>query len=106
MGIIKGVLSEELENSSRLKRAYEEKILKIPGGSIVKKLIRGNAYYYIAFREGRKVRFVYKGKALSSEFREELKKSKDLKAKYRGQIHRINARIRYLRRVLHGKEDV
>ncbi len=106
MGLIKGVLREELGNSLRLKESYKKELKKRPGGSIVEKQIRGHKYYYVAFRDGGKVRFVYKGKALSKEFLVELEKSRRLRKKYKELVRQLNARIKYLRKALHGKENV
>ena len=106
MGLIKGVLREELHNSSRLKKSYNKELRKRPGGSIVEKQIRGHKYYYVAFREGDKVRFVYKGKTLSKEFLAEFEKSKRLRKKYKELVRQLTARIKYLRKALHGKENV
>lgn len=106
MGLIKGVLREELNNSLRLKDSYNKELKKRPGGSIVEKRIRGHKYYYVAFREGGKVRFLYKGKALSKEFLAEFEKSKRLRKKYKELVQQLNARIKYLKKALHGKENV
>ena len=106
MGLIKGVLKEELENSLRLKENYNKELKKRPGGSIVEKRISGHKYYYVAFREGKRVRFIYKGKALSAEFLAEFKKSRRLRKKYKELVRQLNARIKYLRKALHGKENV
>ena len=106
MGLIKGVLKEELENSIRLKDGYRKALEKYPGGSIIKKRIRRHYYYYLAFRKGRKVKFVYKGKSLSREFMAEFKKSKHMREKYKILVQSLNRRIKYLKKVLHGKEDV
>ena len=106
MGVIKGVLREELENSIRLKEEYKKVLKKRPGGSLVLKDIKGHKYYYLAFRDGKKVKFVYKGKKLSKEFIKEFEKSKQLRKKYKELVQELNKRIKYLRRVLHGKEDV
>ena len=106
MGLIKGVLKEELENSLRLKEGYRKELKARPGGSLIKKMIRGNSYYYLAFRDGHKVRFIYQGKEPSKEFLSELEKSKRLRKKYKDLIRRLDARIKYLRKALHGKENV
>ena len=106
MGVIKGVLKEELENSIRLKKGYEKALKKYPGGSLIEKEIKGYKYYYLAYRDGNRVRFIYKGKKLSKEFVAELKKSKQLRAKYKKFIHQLNKRIKYLRKSLRGKENV
>lgn len=106
MGVIKGVLKEELENSIRLKGDYEKALKAYPGGSLIQKQIRGHKYYYLAFREGKKVKFIYKGKKLSKEYIAKFEKEKQLRVKYKKLIQKLNKRIRYLRKVLHGKEDV
>ena len=62
---IKGVLKEELENSIRMKRKYEEELKKLPVGSLIKKKIKGYEYYYIVLRENGTIKFVYKGKRVS-----------------------------------------
>lgn len=105
MGIIKSLLREELENSIRMLKNYKKALKKFPGGSIVRKKIRGHSYYYLAFRDGKKVRFIYKGKKLSKEVRKELNKSRQSRLKYKKLVEKLNKRIKYLRKVLRGKED-
>lgn len=106
MGLIKGVLNEELENSRRLKSRYEKILKAMPGGSLIKKKIKDHEYYYLAFREGKKVKFIYKGKRISDRDLAEFKKSKDLRGKYKEMIRQLNKRIKYLKKALHGKENV
>ena len=106
MGIIKGVLKEELENSIRMKRDYEKALKLYPGGCFVQKKIKGYKYYYLVVREGQKVKFIYKGKRLSKDETDKLNKSKRLRRKYKQLIQKLNKQIRYLRKSLRGKEDV
>lgn len=106
MGLIKGVLREELWNSLRLKKRYEKSLRDKPGGCIIEKRIKGHKYYYLAFREGKKVRFIYKGKEISDQDRAEFKKSKNLRNKHKSMIRQLNKRIKYLKKALHGKENV
>ncbi|MFC1699930.1 hypothetical protein ACFL1I_08285 [Candidatus Omnitrophota bacterium] len=106
MGVIKGVLREELENSIRLIKDYQQALKKHPGGSLIRKKIKGRKYYYLAYREGNKVKFIYKGKKISKEDLEQLQKSKQLRLKYKKLIQKLNKRIKYLRKVIRGKEDV
>jgi len=105
MGIIKGVLKEELENSLRMKKSYERELSKLPKGSLVKKKIKGHVYYYLIFREKGKVRFVYKGKVSKNEIMK-YKNVKVLRAKYRNLLSRIKKQIKFLRSTLRGKESV
>ena len=106
MGIIKGVLKEELDNSIQMKKDYEKALNSYPGGCFVKKQISGHIYYYLAVREGKKVKFIYKGKKISQEDKEGLEKSKRLRKKYKELIQQLNKQIKYLRKSLRGKEDV
>lgn len=106
MGVIKSVLREELENSIRMKKQYEKSLMNYPGGSFVEKKIKGHQYYYLAVRQGKKVRFIYKGKKLSKEDKNNLDKSRKMRKRYKELIKKLNNRIRFLRKVLNGKEDV
>ena len=106
MGVIKGVLKEELENSIEMKKDYEKALKSHPGGCFVQKETKGHQYYYLAVREGKKVRFIYKGKRLSKDEIAKLEKSKRLRKKYKKLIQKLDRQIKYLRRSLRGKEDV
>ena len=106
MGIIKSVLKEELENSIKLKAQYEKVLVQYPGGSFIRKEIKGHKYYYLAVRKGKKVKFIYKGKKLCKNDIENLAESKKLRQKYKKLIQKLNKQIRYLRRSLRGKEAV
>ncbi len=106
MGIIKGVLREELENSIKMKKDYEKALKLHPGGCFVQKQLRGHKYYYLAVRDGKMVKFIYKGKQLSKEDIKRLKDSKEMRKKYKELIKKLNKQIKYLRKVLRGKEDV
>lgn len=106
MGVIKSVLKEELANSLRMKKEYEKILKNYPGGSFIKKEISGHKYYYLAVRVGKKVKFIYKGKKLPQEAIANLNRSKEMRKKYKELIRKLRERIKYLRRVLSGKEDV
>jgi len=106
MGVIKGVLKEELANSIRLKKAYEKALKADPGGALIKKRIGAQEYYYLAFRDGKKVKFVYKGKGLSREDISLFEKAKQQRVKRKDLIKKLKNQIKFLERALHGKEDV
>jgi len=105
MGTIKDLLKEELDNSIRLRKDYKKELKKHVGGTIVIKEIRGHKYYYLAYRDAEKVKFIYKGKKLSQDDIGMLEESKRLRAKYKKLIQKLDKRIKYLERALHGKED-
>ena len=106
MGVIKSVLKEELENSIRMKKNYEKALKSHPGGCFVQKEIRGHKYFYLAVRDGKKVRFIYKGKKVSKDEIAKLEKSKRLRNKYKELLQKLERQIKYLRKSLRGKEDV
>ena len=102
---IKDVLREELQNSLQMKANYEQALAGIPKGSLVRRVLKGHPYYYLVFRDNGQVRSVYKGK-LSKEEVQRLNKAKQQRAQYRRQLSEVNKQIRYLRKVLRGKEEV
>jgi len=103
MNVIKGVLEEELQNSLRMKKQYEKALQEFPKGSLVEKKIRGHKYYYLAVREGKKVKFIYKGK-ISEEEKKKYIEAKKLRAKYRKLLSQLNKQIAFLKKALNGKE--
>ena len=102
---IKDMLNEELQNSLQIKQDYEQALAALPRGSLVRKVIGGRPYFYLAHREGKKVKFDYQGKLADEEVRgyEEAKQSR---ARYRQRLSEVSKQIRFLRRVLRAKEPV
>jgi len=62
MKILNSVLNEELDRLNKLKRNYEKQIAKLPKGSLIRKNIKGNIYYYLNYRQEEKKIFEYIGK--------------------------------------------
>ena len=104
-GVIKGVLAEELENSLRMKREYEEALKRLPQGCLVKRKIRGHEYFYLVKRVAQKVKYVYKGKVSEEEIKK-YEEAKVMRAKYRKLLSQVKKQIRFLRGTLRGKEAV
>lgn len=105
MGVIKGVLKEELANSLQMKRDYEKELAKLVKGSLIKKKIKGNDYYYLQQRSGKKVKFIYKGK-LSKEEVKKYEQAKQYRARYRKHLSQVKKQIKFLRSALRGKQPV
>jgi hypothetical protein len=103
---IKDVLKEELENSLRMQKRYEQELSKLPKGSISKRSIKGNVYYYLVYRENGKFKSEYKGKSVSDEELKKYNEAKIMRAKYRNSISKLKKQIRYLKGTLRGKEDI
>jgi len=104
-GVIKGALYEELQNSLRMKKEYENAIKKLPSGCLSLKKIGKYEYCYIAKRIGKKVKFYYRGKLSDSE-KKKYEEAKKLRKKYRHLLSRVNKQIKYLKGALRGKEPI
>lgn len=103
MGVIKGVLKEELKNSLGMKRGYESAIKKLPKGAIVSKVVRGHKYYYLVSKKNGKLIYKYKGKISNDEVKK-YEDAKKQRAKYTKLLNQIKKQIKFLRRSLRGKE--
>lgn len=104
-GVIKGVLAEELENSLRMRKEYEEALSKLPKGCLAVRKIRGREYYYLVKRIDDKVKYIYKGR-ISEEEKKKYEEAKVLRAKYRKLLSQVKKQIRFLRSALRGKEAI
>lgn len=102
---IKDMLNEELRNSRQIKRDYERALKKLPRGSLVRKVIRGRPYFYLAHREGDKVQFDYLGK-LSAEEVQHYEEVKSSRARYRRRLSEVKKQIAFLRKVLRENKAV
>ena len=104
-GVIKGVLAEELENSLRMKKEYEDALRRLLQGCLAKKKIRGHDYFYLVKRVDNKVKYIYKGKVSEEEIKK-YEEAKVMRAKYRKLLSQVKKQIRFLRGSLRGKEAV
>ncbi len=99
--VIRNVLQEELVNSRRMKQRYEQALRGLGRGSLVKKRIGGHPYYYLAMREGGRVRFRYLGKLSAKERQERLAQHRQ-RGQYWRLLREIKQQIRFLERSLRG----
>ena len=67
METLNGILIEELNRLKSLKKSYEHNLCKLPKGCLIEKEIKGNIYYYLNYREGKKSIFKYLGKSGNEE---------------------------------------
>jgi len=99
--VIKSVLQEELVNSRRMQRRYAQALRRLGKGSLVKKRIGGHPYYYLAVREGRRVRFRYLGKLSAKEVQVRQAQHRQ-RGQYRRLLREVKQQIRFLERSLRG----
>src|SRR4030042_275603 len=101
MGVIKGVLKEELENSRDMLKSYQREIAKIKGCLVRKKI--GKRYYYLVKRQGRKVKFIYKG-PISEQIKKAYAEQRKMLNKYKKLLSQVKNQIKFIKRALRGKE--
>lgn len=70
MSVIKDVIKEEYNRLDSLLDLYDGKIAECVKGSLSVKKRGDHSYYYLAYREEKKIKFVYVGKEGSSSVKE------------------------------------
>ena len=108
MKILNGVLKEELDRLNQLKKNYEKQIAKLPKGSLIRKNIKGNIYYYFNYRQEKKKIFKYIGKLPGKELEnlldkiEERRKREKLNKQVKKDIKKLEKMIKnFFRKYLH-----
>lgn len=103
---IKELLKEELDNSLRMERDYQRILSDLPRGSLVEKKISGRIYYYLALREGGRVRFRYMGRQMSQKEVARYQDAKKSRRQYRKLLSDVRRQIRFVRKALRAKQAV
>ena len=62
MSIVSNLISKESVRNQNMITEYEKQLVDLPKGSIKSKTIGKNVYYYLYYREGKKVISKYLGK--------------------------------------------
>ena len=101
MSILKSVLQEEYQRLIELLNNYEDKLKKLPKGSISRKVINREVYLYRVFRENGKIRFIYIGKEKSEVGKKALRDRKE-RIKYQDLLKQVKSEIKEIRRALNG----
>ena len=104
-GVIKGALAEELGNSLRMQKGYENALNKLPKRCLSAKNIKGHKYYYLVQRKGNSIKYLYKGKVTQEEI-DRFKEAKVSRARYRNLLSKVKRQVKFLRSSLRGKEAV
>jgi hypothetical protein len=103
MEILNGILNEELNRLKDLKNNYEHKLNKLLKGSLVRKEIKGQVYYYLNYRDGKKGIFKYLGK-LDKEKLSKIKNEIYERRKLRKLFIKVKKDIAKLEKISHGKK--
>ena len=100
MDIMKGLAREELENSIRIRDDYKKALSKLPKGSLSRKKIKGNEYYYLSYRDkSGRVQSRYLGKLSDAQlkrYREKIRRRRE----YSKLIKKSEKQITFFKKVL------
>lgn len=95
-------LNEIVEEIRRQKEYYSKEKIKLkaemakyPKGSIQERLVGGNTYYYLQYRERGKIKQDYLGNEVDSDFRKQIEARQAIQAK----LKPINEKLKILRRL-------
>ena len=59
---------------------YQEALAELPKGTISEKQVKGNTYYYMKYREGKKIVSKYIGKKEIEELKQQIDKRRHIEA--------------------------
>ncbi len=62
MTLFAQIVTEEKHRIERMISEYEQALLALPKGTVVSKSVKGNYYYYLQYRQGKKTISTYIGK--------------------------------------------
>ncbi len=103
MNTLRTALEAELQATEQLKQQYEQELAKLPPGTLVKKNIKGNTYYYRVMREGDKVYHRYLGKLTPYEVKE-ASASKALRMEFKKRLQSINKELGVIEKLMKYEE--
>lgn len=94
MKILKGILEESKEYYSNAKDKISKRLEKLPEGSLKRRIISGQKYYYLQKRNGGKVVHKYLGKKVLNSLLDQIDERKKLKS----ELKKIDEALKMLRR--------
>ena len=72
MNLILSTVLEEKKRIDFMLQRYEEQLSALPKGTISEKKVKGNTYYYLKYRDGKKVVSRYVGKQEIEKLRRQI----------------------------------
>ena len=73
MKVLKGIISDSWEYYQNIKSQLEKKLKQLPRGSVKKRNLGNQVYYYLQYRDGSKVVHKYLGKVKPDKLEREAK---------------------------------
>lgn len=97
--VIKSVFADELERNNRLIARYTEEANGLPKGSVFRRKIGNQQYYYLNFRDGKKVVSQFLGKENSFDI-EKLQKQLERRKELLALLKKLNSEQKELEKEL------
>ena len=104
MSAVHDILREEYSRLEKRKDRYSRELESLPKGTISRKRIRNNDYYYLAYRSADKVKFDYLGKKEAPRLREiesQLGRRKEIE----GKLKQVNISLEEIGKSLRGRKQ-
>ena len=80
MNMLLATITQEKKRIEYMLAQYKEGQVRLPKGSISEKIVGDRVYYYLKYRDGKKVVSQYISKSQINEIREQIKKRKHIEA--------------------------
>lgn len=74
MNLILTTVMQEKQRIDYMLEKYQEALAELPKGTISEKQVKGNTYYYLKYREGKKIVSKYIGKKEIEELKQQIDK--------------------------------
>ena len=103
METLNSILAEELNRLRSLMENYEVELQKLPKGCFIGKEIRGNLYYYLNYRSGKKSIYKYLGR-LSDKKISQIKNKIEQRKKIKNLYAEVKKNIIKLEKMTHEKK--
>ena len=71
---------QEKQRIDYMLEKYQEPLAELPKGTISEKQVKGNTYYYLKYREGKKIVSKYIGKKEIEELKQQIDKRRHIEA--------------------------
>ena len=102
MAILKGILEDSWDHYRRLDKKIDRRLKALPNGSIYKRRLGKNSYYYLSVREGGKVQSKYLGKVLPAQIEKGIKERRILEIQKKDVRRNLKLLVRTLKKKSHA----
>jgi len=102
MAILKGILDDSWQHYRNLEKKILARLKKLHKGSIFKRRIGKNLYYYLNLRKGKKVLSKYLGRKEPVELEKEIEERKKLKKQLKEVRENLKMLAKTLKKKRHG----